>query len=178
MVWSWRAPPLREPFDPNRETDRGDRAGAAEPREQTIVAPAGNQLAGRLRARVIKFEHEAGVVVEAAAERGGEADAADVDAARGKKAGAALEQVERGVERDVGLAGEGTQVRRSLIGIAADREELLDQGAGLARQRGLGAKRRLLQKAVGDLIHRASAYGGDARNREQVGDQRMGCIGI
>jgi len=42
----------------------------------------------------MKLEHEAGVVVEATAERGGEADAADVDAARGKKAGAALEQVE------------------------------------------------------------------------------------
>ena len=74
----------------------------AEPREQAVVAPAGDQLPGGARARVVELEHEAGVVVEAAAEAGREADAGDVDAARGQKAGAALEQVERGIERDAG----------------------------------------------------------------------------
>src|ERR1700716_1181139 len=130
MAWSWRAPQLREPFDPNREADRRDRAGAAEPREQTVIASARHQLADGLRAGVVKLEHEPGVIIEAAAEGGGKADATDVDAACGKKAGAALEQVERGVERDLGLAREGAQVRRGLIGIAADGEEFFDQCAG------------------------------------------------
>ena len=73
--------------------------GAAEPREQPVIAPAGDELAGGRRAGIVQLEHEAGVVVEPAAEGGREADAPDIDAARGKKAGAALEQVERGVER-------------------------------------------------------------------------------
>src|SRR3982074_933842 len=120
MAWSWRAPQLREPFDPNREADRRDRAGAAEPREPTAIESARHQLADGLRAGVVKLEHEPGVIIEAAAEGGGKADATDVDAACGKKAGAALEQVERGVERDLGLAREGAQVRRGLIGIAAE----------------------------------------------------------
>ena len=45
------------------------------------------------------------VVVEAAAERGREPDARDVDAARGKKARAALEQVERRIQIDPVLGG-------------------------------------------------------------------------
>ena len=126
----------------------------------------------------MQLEHEAGVVVEAAAEGGGEADAGDVDAARGKKAGAALEQVERGVERDPGVAREGAQLRRGLVRIAADGEEALDQRAGFLRQRGLRAERRLLEKAVGDLAHRAAADGGDAGDREQVGDERMRGLGV
>ncbi len=121
----------------------------------------------------MQLEHEAGVIVEAAAEGGREPDASDVDPARGEKAGAALEQVERGIERDLGVAGKGAQLGRGCVGIAADGEEFLDQRAGLPRQRGLRAERRLLEKAVGDLADRAPADRGDAGDREQVGDQRM-----
>src|SRR5437660_332228 len=83
-----------------------------------------------------------------AAESGGEAHARDVDAAGGEKAGTALEPVERGVERDLVRAREGAQLGRGLVGIAADAQEFFDQRAGLPRQRGLRAERRLLEKAV------------------------------
>ena len=152
--------------------------GAAEPREQPVIASAGDQRPGVACGRIVQLEHEAGVVVEAAAEGGGELDAADVDAARGQKAGAALEQIERGIERDLGVAGKGAQLGRGLVGIAADGEEFLDQRARLPRQRGLRPERRLLEKAIGDLADRAPADGGDAGDREQVGDQRMRGLGI
>ena len=146
---------------------------AADAGEQAVVAAARDQLAEIARARVMQLEHEAGVVVEAAAERGGEPDAADVDAARGQKAGAALEQIERAVERDAGVLGERPQLGRRLVGLARDGEEPLDQRAGLPRQRRLHAHGRLLEKAVRDLADRAAADRADAGDREQIGDQRM-----
>ena len=86
------------------------------------------------RCAVVQLEHEAGVVVEPAAERGREPDARDIDAARGEKAGAALEQVERGVEIELGVAREACAARAAASsGSPRDREELLDQRA---RRRG------------------------------------------
>ena len=38
---------------------------------------------------------------------------------------------------------------------------------------GRGAERRLFEEAVGDLADRAAADGGDAGDRQQIGDQRM-----
>ena len=146
---------------------------AAEPREQAVVAAAGDQLAGSRALRIVQLEHEAGVVVEAAAEGGGEADARDVDAARGQEAGAALEQVERGIERDLGVARERAQLGRRFVGIARDGEEALDQRARLLRQRGLRAERRLLEEAVGDLADRAAADRADAGDRQEIGDERV-----
>src|SRR5262249_61714642 len=113
-----------------------------------------------------QLEHAAGIVVEAAAERGGKLDAGDVDAARGEKAGAALEQIERGVELEAGVARKRAQVGRRLVGIAADGEEFFDQRPGFTRQRSLRAERCLLEKAVGDLAHRAPADSGDAGDRK------------
>src|SRR5262245_9846232 len=126
----------------------------------------------------MQLEYEAGVVVEAAAEGGGETDAPDIDAARGKKTGAALEAVERGIERDLVIAREGAQLGGRLVGIAADGEECFDQRARRLRQRGLRPERRLLEKAVGDLADRAAADRADAGDREQVGDQRVRGLGI
>ena len=97
---------------------------------------------------------------------------ADVDAARGEKAGAALEQVERGAELEPGVGGERAQLGRGLVGIAGDGEESLDQRARLARQRGRGAERRLFEEALGDLADRAAADRGDAGDRQQIGDER------
>ena len=163
-----------EPLDPDREADRRDRLARAEPRQQAVVAAAGDQLPGGARTRIVQLEHEAGVVVEAAAERGREADAGDVDAARRQKAGAALEQVERGIEREVGVARERAQLGRRRVGIAADRREIVSISARVSlRQRALRAERRLLEEAVGDLADRAPADRGDAGDREQIGDQRM-----
>ena len=120
----------------------------------------------------MQLEHEAGVVVEAAAERGRELDARDIDAARGEEAGAALEQVERGSERDLGFGRERAKLGGGFVGIARHRQKFFDQGAGLARQRVGGAERGLLEEALGDLADRAAADRADAGDREQVGDQR------
>jgi hypothetical protein len=68
----------------------------------------------------VQLENHAGIVVEAAAEGGREADASHVDAARGKKADARFERLERRVESDAGLGGERAQVGGGFVGIAAD----------------------------------------------------------
>ena len=106
-------------------------------------------------------------------EGGREADARNIDAARGEKSGAALEQVEHGIERELGVARERAQLRRRLVGVALDREEALDQRARLLRQRGVRAERGLLEEAIGDLADRAAADGGDAGDRQQIGDERV-----
>ena len=110
----------------------------------------------------MKFEHEAGVIVDAASERGREADCAHVDAAGGEKAGARLEQVERRSERKLRIGGERAKFAGGLVRIAADREEALDQRAGLARQPCSGAERRLFEKSLGDLVDGTAADRGDA----------------
>ena len=48
-------------------------------------------------------------------------DAADIDATRSEEAGAALEQIERHVEREAGVLRQRPQLGRRLIGLAADR---------------------------------------------------------
>ena len=91
-----------------------------------------------------------------------------------RKPGAALEQVERGVERDLRRrAQRRASSAAASSGSPRDGEEFFDQRAGLPRQRGLRAERRLLEKTVGDLADRASADRGDAGNREEIGDERM-----
>ena len=114
-------------LDPDRKADRGDRRLGAEPGEQFVVAAAGDQRPVRRGRRIVQLEHEAGVVVEAAAIGGREADAADIDAARGEKAGAAFEQIERRLDAKTGRAGERAQFGRGLVGIAGDGEEFFDQ---------------------------------------------------
>ena len=126
----------------------------------------------------MQFEHEAGVVVEAASERGRELDARDVDAARGEEAGAALEQVERGAERDLGFGRERAKLRGGFVGIARYRQEPFNQGAGLARQRVGGAERGLLKEALGDFTDGAAAHRADAGDRQQIGDQRTCALRI
>ena len=96
------------------------------------MAPAGDQRA--FGAGLVQLEHEAGVIVEAAAEACGEFDRVHVDAARGEEAGPGLEQIERAVERNLGVGCEVAQLARRFVGIAGDREEALDQGARFARQ--------------------------------------------
>ena len=102
----------------------------------------------------------------------------DVDAARGEEAGAALEQVERGVDLDVGVARERAQFGGRLVGIAGDPQEALDQQRHFMRQRRLRAERGLFEEAVGDLADRAAADGVDAGDRQEVGDQRVRRLGI
>ena len=66
----------------------------------------------------MQFEFEAGVVIEAAAERGGEPGLARVDAARGHEADAAFELIDRGGEFEFGVVGQRAQLRQRVVGIA------------------------------------------------------------
>ena len=95
-----------------------------------------------------------------------------VDAARGHEADAAFELVDRGGEVEFGVGGERAQLRDRVVGIARDREEALDDGERIARQRA-ALQRRLFEEAVGDLGNRAAADIGGAGDRHQVGHQRQ-----
>src|SRR2546421_299055 len=79
---------------------------SAETAQQFVVAATRHQRAVRRRGRIVQLEHEAGVIVETTAIGGREANAADVDAARRQKSGAALEQVERRLDFEAGRCGE------------------------------------------------------------------------
>src|SRR5690606_41267730 len=59
-----------EAFDPPGEADRGNRLGAAEPRQHAVIAAARDQFGRAAAARVMQAEHEAGIVVEPAAVSG------------------------------------------------------------------------------------------------------------
>ena len=104
---------------------------------------------------------------------------ADVDAARGEEAGAALEQVER--RRRASSLASRASARSSAAASSGSplmARKLLDQRARLARQPGAGAERRLLEEAVGDLADRAAADRGDAGDRQEIGDQRVRALRI
>ena len=66
----------------------------------------------------MQAELEAGVIVEAGSERGREFDTADIDAARGEEAGAALEQIERRIEIEFGVGRKRAQRGERVIRIA------------------------------------------------------------
>src|SRR5271166_1600864 len=127
MAGSCPALQRREPIDPNGKAGGGDRACATEPRKQSVVTSARHKLAFDPLVRIMQFEYNSGVIVDSAPERGGKPDAADVDAARGQKAGAAFEQIKGRIERHIGIACKGTQLRCGLVGIAPDGEKSLDQ---------------------------------------------------
>src|ERR1700675_3299779 len=93
---SWRAPAcgrlaadLCQSLDPDREPDRGNRRGGAELGHQSVVASARHQRLGAV-ALGVQFEFEAGIIIEAAAERGGEPGLCRVYAARGHEADTAF----------------------------------------------------------------------------------------
>ena len=74
----------------------------------------------------MQFEFEAGVVVEAAAERGRKPRLPRVDAARSHEADAAFELVDRGGDVEFGVIGQRAQLRDRIVGIAGDSQEALD----------------------------------------------------
>src|SRR5260370_34694482 len=104
MASSWRAPAraacgrpaakLCQGFDPDRKPDRGDRGGGAKLGHQSVIAPAGHHRLDAVALRM-QFEFEAGIIVEAAPERGGKPRRAGIDAAPGHEADAAFELVDR-----------------------------------------------------------------------------------
>ena len=81
-----------------------------------------------------------------------------IDAARGQEAGAALEQVERGIERDLAVGGERAQFGGGLVRIAGDGRETSRSARASRRGSALAApKRGLLEETLGDLADGAAA---------------------
>src|SRR5580700_8929020 len=78
-------------LDPDCKSNRRDGSDAAEPREQAVIAASRRQLAGNPAGRIEQLEHEAGVIIDAAAECGGKANTVNVYAAGRKTPGAAFE---------------------------------------------------------------------------------------
>ncbi len=130
----------------------------------------------------MQLEDKARVIVDAAAERGRKFDRTHVDAARDEKSGPGLEQVECRsecpAERDLGVGRKLAQFTCRLVGIALQRQEALDQRAGLARQPRRCIDRRLLEETIGDLGDRTAADGSNAGDREEVGDEMMRGFGV
>ena len=147
--------------------------GAAEPSWviEPVIAAARHQRFGAV-AFGVHLEFEAGVVVEPAAECGGETGLAHVDAAGGHEADAAFELVDRAADVEFCIGGQRPQLRHRVVGIARYREKALDDGRGVAWQRA-GFECRLLEEAVGDLGHRAAADIARACDRHQIGDERQ-----
>src|SRR5262249_58462164 len=107
-----------------------------------VIGAAGDQQIAAVG--LVQLENETGVIIEAAAESGGEFDLAHLEPACGEKSGARLEQIERLPERYFGVRGERAQFAGRIVRIAGDREEALDQCAGVARQPGRRVERRLV----------------------------------
>lgn len=118
----------------------------------------------------MQFEFEAGVIVEAASERGRKARLLHVDAARGHEADPAFELVDGSAEVELRVRGERAEFGDGIVGIARDRQEALEHGDRLARQRA-ALQRRLLQETVGDLGRGAAPDIGGAGDRHQIGDE-------
>src|SRR5213595_2309464 len=103
-----------------------------------------------------------------------------VDAASLKKSGAAFELIERRRERrhHFGVSRQRAHSGSSLVGIALNGEETLDQSTDLAWKPGAGTERGLFEKAIGDFSDRAPAERVNAGDRQQVGHKRMRTLWI
>ena len=121
----------------------------------------------------MRLEHEAGVIFEVAHEGGAEAGLLDRHAPGGDEAVAAFERVERGAQVELRGAGQAPKLDRRLVGIARNREESFEHGALLRFDRLPRAQRGLLEKPVGDLARAAPADRVDARDRQEILDQRL-----
>ncbi len=135
----------------------GTWAPASDLGEQAVVAPAAGDRALGAERRGDDLEHEARVVLEVAAELGGELGIGDGDAGPVDEIEPALEGVEAGGEVDAVAARELRQLvdggaRRRLHGDVA-----FDQRRRLRRQRLLAQVGGLGQQALGDLGGRARA---------------------
>src|SRR5262245_28464201 len=170
---SWLLPNGLEALDPDREPDRADRLRGAEPRQQGVVAAARDELRRDAPLGIMNFEYEAGVIIDAAAERGREVRARDIDSLCGQKSGATFEKINGRTERDAAFLGKRAQLGGGRVRIAGDVQEALDHYSGRFGQARAAAERRLFEKAVGDLPDSAPAHGGDAGNRQEIGDERV-----
>ena len=96
----------------------------------------------------------------------------EVDAARGEEIQAPVEGVHLRVEIELRGGKQRAQMRRGLVRLAGDGEELFEQPALVGVEPGAGAQVRLLEKAFGDLAGRASAERRNVGDLQQVFDQR------
>ena len=165
-----------DPVEPDREADRGHgRAGglSRDQREQAVVAAAADERPPVAAPGIVNLEDEAGVVVEPAAEIGGEGEAAEIDAVLPKILGARLEGVDRLADVELLAAGERAERRQRLVGCAGEGEEAVEHLRRAGAVPGASGKARLFEEAVGDLARAAAADGADAGKRQQVLDHAV-----
>jgi len=98
----------------------------------------------------MQLEHDAGVIVEAAAERSGNRMRATSTPRAARKPVRLSKRSSAASSPDAGIAREGAQLRCRLVGIAAHRQKPVDQPRTSAAASVL-PKRRLFQKSIRDL---------------------------
>src|SRR5688572_15720609 len=111
-------------IDPYREAYGRNRRRGAEPRQQPIVAAARDKGLSAVPCRM-HLELEPGVIVDPAAERGGEANFSDIEAACGHEADPAFEQIDRSSNLQLRVGGEATQLRERVVRFAGDGQKTL-----------------------------------------------------
>ena len=129
----------------------GTRAGAPASASKLVVAPAARDRALGAERRRDHLEHEARVVLEVAAELGGELRARQIDAGLGDEFEPALEGIEARGDVDAASAHELAELGRGLACRGFHGNEFFDQRGGLARQRRRTHVGGLAQQALGDL---------------------------
>ena len=168
------APAGGQPLDPDREADRRDRHWAARAasavrhsgrRRRTGRLPAARGRAARTRSRCNsrgrgRRRSRSGCGRHRCRARPGSRCGFRTDRARRR----ASRPASRAKVRSASAASSGSPA------IARKRSISARVSRGKA---GLRAERRLFEEAVGDLADRAAADGGDAGDRQQVGDQRV-----
>lgn len=113
----------------------------------------------------MKLKHEPGIIIHATAKRGRERDPADIEIMGGQKAGAALKQIERGIQRNPRILRQRADLGEGGVGIAGDLKKAFDHLFGVLGQPRPDTQRRLFEKAVCNLVDRPSAHRGQAGNR-------------
>ena len=154
--------------------DRGPGAGS-EPGNQRVVAAAGNELPCDPTIRIMQFEHEPGVVIDAAAEAVANAFV-PIDAALATTRASAFEPIEGRVRAKSRLLTGFAQRRRRIVGRPAP-QKLFDQDR-FRGQRGGGSEFGLFDETIGDFGDASSADRADPGDRQQVGDEVMRSLGI
>ncbi len=117
----------QQPVDPDRGADGRNFVLCAERSQQPVVTAAADDRAFLRRARVMRLEDEARVIIEIADEARREGERADVEPARRHEAEARIEAIENGGKIDAGRTRERTHLRGGLIGIGFDGEKILDE---------------------------------------------------
>ena len=161
------------------EPTAGTRAGRADVGQQAVVAAAAGDRTRRPELRRDQLEHEAGVVLEIAAELGGELGVVEIDAGLAQQVETAAEGIEPAGEIELAAAHQVFDVAGRSLGRPLHGDVALDQRrACLLGERRLARVGRVREQPLGDLGQRARADQLDAGLVEVVADDVGGIAGV